>query len=1368
MAGSFADLRANLNLNISNFSQKLSQASAQARSFAASLNGKTVQEMEELRKQTNAWGLNLKSVSRVVSGILISQTFYRGVQSINAATAAVWDFTKQLEYAHIAYSNLFNDKALATEFINVLKDFAAESPFSFTEAEKAAKRLLAYGIEYKNVMYVMQGVMSAASIQGDPAKIESISRAFGQIYTYGKLMTQEVRQLSEAGIPAFEILQEELGLTQKELRDLGNQGIPASDAINALVDGIQKRFGNVTVAAAKTVTGIISNIQDNATMLFASIFQPLTTFIKSALVVLGDFLFAMRELNELKGLGGVFEAIVPEELQGTLRALAANAGNVFLAVIRLAHAFSGLLKPILVALVQVFNAFAPILSSVINVMAGMVSVITSNATAMRYLTAMLAAAAAMWVLFKVKAMASAAASAAIMVISRALAALHTMLTFVLVHPFWALLIGLGGVLIGISGGFGAISDKVSGLFKQLTSFNGIDPDKVLLPSQKDRANDLDKFNNKLEGTSDAMDDLADSTGKATKAAKGLLSFDEVFKLNEPDEGAGNGIIDPNLEDLLDGLGDLGGGFMPEIPDFSEYAKLLKNSFLEKFKEAWNKIKDLLPGIAGTSIGAAFGALLGWLLGGALGAKIGAVAGAIVGYFWNMLADYFGLTPDEKAKAGVIGGVGAGIGAIFGGILGGPFGAKIGAIIGGLVGSFWGILAEHLGIVDTQHIATLLGGLISGIFSGGIHLAKSLIANLTPLFIDDVFAGFARNVGFSLKGALVGALKQGVVGAIVGLVTGMLSNALTGWIAKELELTEKDLENAGIGQIIGSIIGSITGFILGGPMGSLVGGALGQLAGSIVGEFWSYMSATLKGTLIGGAAGLPIGAIVGTLVGSIGGPLGAALGAVIGAVLGALIGLIVDKWEPIKQFFTSAAEAIGQVFGSIEGIIVSSFGVNVTGAFNVLIMLGKVLYDAFLYIKDALLGMSDAVQQKLAPAVAFVKDIFEGLETFFVDFVKSVVAVWLDIRNAVETVLVDLFKAVITVWNDISSAVSTVCEDVRAVVDLIWNFIKDLFIKILSDMWQAVVDWFTPIADEISYACNRALELIRSAFTEAYNTIYTKVSEMFAVVSEMFTAIYSVVSDKVTKALSIVTEKFTKIYSNISSKVGQVLNVVTEKFNAVYTKIKDKLVAVQSIVFEKFSGIYSTVREKVASVYSTVSTYFSDIYSSIKSNITNMYSSVKDGISNIYSTFTNWISNMWTNVFSKFFTWITDGINKLREFFGLESEASSVSVPSSSGGSSRMSGHATGGIFNREHVARFAEGNKAEAVIPLENDSAMQPFVDAVANGITASLGPVLASVSGAGSNSLPPLYVGTLIADDRSLKELERKMEVIRMQEGRR
>ena len=86
------------------------------------------------------------------------------------------------------------------------------------------------------------------------------------------------------------------------------------------------------------------------------------------------------------------------------------------------------------------------------------------------------------------------------------------------------------------------------------------------------------------------------------------------------------------------------------------------------------------------------------------------------------------------------------------------------------------------------------------------------------------------------------------------------------------------------------------------------------------------------------------------------------------------------------------------------------------------------------------------------------------------------------------------------------------------------------------------------------------------------------------------------------------------------------------------------------------------------------------------------------------------------------------------------------------------------------MGNAAEGNKAEAIIPLENNRAMQPCVDAVAGGLLQSLAPTLlqANNSSNSTSGLPPMYVGTLIADERGLKQLSKKLELIQVQENAR
>lgn len=1334
---SFANLTANLNLNIQNFASNMRRASSIANKFSANLKGQINGGLVEPAKKSK---FEFKDVARIVQGIIISKVFYGGLNAIRSATDAVWQFSQELEYAKIAYSNLFGDTALATEFINVLKDFAAKTPFSFQESEAAAKRLLAYGIQYKNVMYVMQGILAASSMQGNPQVIESVSRALGQIYTKGRLMNEEMRQLAEAGIPAYEILKEKLGLTQKQLQHLGKEGIPASKAINALVDGMNERFGGVVAASSKTLKGIISNIKDNATMLISGAFEPLITYIKSGLNELGEFLFKMREIFELKGLGGVFEAIFPPELHSTIRMFVANLMAVHQASLRLVASLSGLLKPVLEALLRVYNAFVPILTTVLNMLSVMVSWVTQNATAMRILTAALAAAAAMWVVFKVKALAATVVAGAISLISKALAGLSAMLTFVAAHPFWSLLIVLTGLVVGLSGGFGKLSNAINGVFKKITAINGMDPDKILLPSQKERANDLNKFNKALDGTKDAMDDLADSTGKATKAAKGLLSFDEVFKLNQPDEGTNKGIDSDTDFEMPDLSGLDANSFIPEVPSFEGFASNFVTDMVTALKE-----KIIGAGI-GAILGGILGSTLGGILGGPLWAKIGAIAGviagAIAGILWDVIANKLGLGPEEKKKAAITMGIGTALGAIIGGILGGPAGAKIGAAIGALAGSIWGLIAQSLGVTNVQQYISLACAGFTGFFAA---IAKYIMGSTVVEKLNSagryVFSGFAHAAGSSLKDCI----KTGIKGAIVSLGVGLLSNALSAWLKTEFGLTDQDIKNGSVGQSIGNIIGSITGLILGGPIGSIVGGALGQLAGSIVGDFWSYLSTTLKGSIIGGTAGLPIGALVGTICGSIGGPLGTALGAVVGTALGGLIGLIVEHWEPISDWFANAGESIANFF-SVLGKKFSDAGTNISEFFSgVQQTLSGVVDGITGTLSSVWTSISTSVSQWFAPIGQFFTDVGTGLATFATDLWTGITTVLNDIATAIGTVMTDIWTAITTVWNDIVTAITTVCTTIWETISNIFGFIRDLIVKVVTDIWNAIVQWFTPIAQEISRVC-----------AEAWNTVST-----------WFQNIWGTIVEKLTGAWNAVTTFFGNILTTITTKVTEAWTVVSTWFQNIWNTINEKLSGAWNAAKTFFGNIYTTIKTKVSDSYNSVKNFFGNMYTSIKTKIGSMYTAIKDGIGNIYKTFTNWISNMWNNVFGKFFGWINDGIRKLREFFGLNDKANSTDIRYASNNSKPKAGHATGGIFNREHIARFAEGNKAEAVIPLENASAMQPFVDAIANGITASLMPIVASTSG-GQGQLQPLYVGTLIADERSLKELNRKMQVIQLQENKR
>lgn len=918
----------------------MQKASTLANKFASDLQGKINTSMVDPTKKAK---FEFKDVSRIVQGIIVSKIFYSSLNAIRRATDAVWEFSKELEYAKMVYSNLFGDTELAQEFINVLKDFAAVTPFSFKQSEEAAKRLLAYGIEAKNVMFMMQGVLSAATVQGTDAVIGPISRAFGQIYTKGRLMNEEMRQLAEAGIPAYEILQEKLNLTAEELRNLGRTAIPAHIALNALVEGINERFGTTMRTASLTTQGIISNIVDNSTMLLAGIFEPFTEYLRGILGHLGEFINELRSIYELKGLGGVFEKLIPPALQQDIKVFIANL-KILWDIIKstLASAFK-ILGSLLKGLLHAFNALAPAIHTVIGTLAGLLKIIASNEKLMKGLTTAILAAAAAWAIYKLQAVAASITTVVIKGIVGAIKVLVAAMNFVVYHPLWALLALGVGIFVALSGASEKFRNSINNLFKGLYSLGNIDTSKQLLPESKERANDLSKFNKALDGTGQGMDELSK---KANKASKSLLSFDEVFSLKSPDEGNAASQWKEFI-DSFDGAGLDLSDMQIEFPKVGEIA----SGFVDNLIVALGGQDKLL----GTGIGALLGAAIGTIIGGPLGTKIGALLGGLAGWFWPEVANALGLTDVGSVALPIAAGLGTAIGYLFGG----PLGAVIGTSIGALVG--W--------IIDS-----ISRGIVEGDWSK---------------------VGLPVGIGL---GAAIGFVAGGPLGALVGTAIG----ALVGWITDMFieGFSTGNWDVSGIALGIGTGLGAAIGLVAGGPLGALIGAAIGALVGWLVGlisDNWGAITDWFNQAM----------ADIGEFFVGIGewfvqaGKDIAEFFASIGAAIG---DWLAQAWTDITTWFTNLLTTIGEFFANIWNTVSEKFQAiwntiveKLTNAWNSVSEFFQKMWDtiveklsgAWSSVTEFFSGIYNTIKNKITEMYDSVKSGIGNIYQAFKDWISDI-------------------------------------------------------------------------------------------------------------------------------------------------------------------------------------------------------------------------------------------------------------------------------------------------------------------------------------------------------------------------------------------
>lgn len=226
-----------------------------------------------------------------------------------------------VEQARVAFTTMLGSAQQAKAMVADLADFAKNTPFQFTDVVSATQRLLAYGFAAKDVLPTLTAIGDAsAGLSLGADGIDRITVALGQIAAKGRVQSQELLQLTEAGIQAPKILANQFGITTAALSSYVEKGlIPASKAIPALLDGIEHgtrgiagsttAFGGLMAKQSKTLGGIFSNLKDTVSLGLARAVKPLVPVLKEEIpramsALPGVFRAVSRSLGEfLHGLG---------------------------------------------------------------------------------------------------------------------------------------------------------------------------------------------------------------------------------------------------------------------------------------------------------------------------------------------------------------------------------------------------------------------------------------------------------------------------------------------------------------------------------------------------------------------------------------------------------------------------------------------------------------------------------------------------------------------------------------------------------------------------------------------------------------------------------------------------------------------------------------------------------------------------------------------------------------------------------------------------------------------------------------------------------------------------------------------------------
>lgn len=210
----------------------------------------------------------------------------------------------QYSNAFIGFKTLFGSEQRAQQMMNDLDAFARTTPYKTSNVIGQTQKMLAMGWDPNRLISDMTiiGDAAAATGKGDEG-LERIVLALAQIKSKGKLSTEELNQLAEAGIGAKAYIAEGLGYGSddagmaKMAKDLEGGKIGGNAAVEMLLAGMQRDYAGMMESISKeTVEGIKSNIEDTFEInIFRKWGQGLQAGAKVGLGSLADMLDANQE-----------------------------------------------------------------------------------------------------------------------------------------------------------------------------------------------------------------------------------------------------------------------------------------------------------------------------------------------------------------------------------------------------------------------------------------------------------------------------------------------------------------------------------------------------------------------------------------------------------------------------------------------------------------------------------------------------------------------------------------------------------------------------------------------------------------------------------------------------------------------------------------------------------------------------------------------------------------------------------------------------------------------------------------------------------------------------------------------------------------
>ena len=194
-----------------------------------------------------------RKVGMTIAGVFTAQKALEFGRSII-------DVRKEIEGFEISFRTLLGNKEKADALFSQIRDFAVKTPWQLKDLSSAAQTLLSFNIEEAEIMPMLRAIGDIS--MGDTQKLQSLTLAFAQMSSTGKLMGQDLLQMINAGFNPLSVISEKTGKSIGVLKDEMSKGAISAEMVKqAFIDATAEggKFHGMLEQQSQGIAGSISN-----------------------------------------------------------------------------------------------------------------------------------------------------------------------------------------------------------------------------------------------------------------------------------------------------------------------------------------------------------------------------------------------------------------------------------------------------------------------------------------------------------------------------------------------------------------------------------------------------------------------------------------------------------------------------------------------------------------------------------------------------------------------------------------------------------------------------------------------------------------------------------------------------------------------------------------------------------------------------------------------------------------------------------------------------------------------------------------------------------------------------------------------------